>query len=281
MLRRDLLPAMLGFGAALGAAAEPVAPAVRQDALDRLLPNTAADHLRNLVRMQGSLDEEDVPWWFTGLIFAVSSEKETPKPLFRFEGMEIYWFQHQPDGYFLGGNTVTFFRDFETNEYLTEFKNPWTGRTDSVKPAVQGGGLGFKYTERGVWPASYSGQDLGPVPTGPLWVQWHTLADYVWLQHQTVYPPGMPPMHGQRQSMFVRRRDFARLSVRRLRSAFSSVVFQGWPRWMNMDQQPGHVVWHAAGAKMASVAELPHEYRMRIERDYPARMTAKPTTMVR
>jgi len=28
-------------------------------------------NLRNIVRMQGSLREEDVPWWFTGVIFGV------------------------------------------------------------------------------------------------------------------------------------------------------------------------------------------------------------------
>jgi hypothetical protein len=278
MERRDLLPAMLGFGAAFAAATGPDAAAAAgaRAKPDEGLPQTAAGHLRHLVRMQGSLDEEDVPWWFTGVIFAVAGEGSTPVPLLRFEGMEIYWFQHRPDGYFLGGNTVTFFRDFTTNEYLGEFKNPWTGGTDTVKPAVQGGGLGFKYTERGIWPARYSGEDLGPAPAGPLWVQWHTLGDYVWLQHQTVYPPGVPPMHGQRQSMFVPRREFMRHSSRRLPAAFTSVVFQGWPRWMNMGDRPGHVVWHASGVKIASVAQLPPEYRERAEREYPDRMTARP-----
>lgn len=269
---------MLGFGAALAAATESVAGAEASGASppDKLLPQLPADHLRNLVRMQGSLDEEDVPWWFTGVIFAVPGDNSTPVPLVRFEGMEIYWFQHKPDGYFLGGNTVTFFRDVNTNAYLTELKNPWTGRTDAVKPAVQGGGLGFKYTERGIWPARYNGEDLGSPPPGPLWVQWHSLGDYVWLQHQTVYPPGMPAMHGQRQTMFVPRREFARRNNKRLPAAFTSVVFQGWPRWMNMGDQPGHVVWHASGAKMRSVADLPQQYRTRIEREFPARMTARP-----
>jgi hypothetical protein len=278
MQRRDLLPTMLGFGAAFAAATGPAiaAASAGRDEPGKGLPQTAAEHLRNLVRMQGSLDEEDVPWWFTGVIFAVAGEGSTPVPLLRFEGMEIYWFQHKLDGYFLGGNTVTFFRDFNTSQYLGEFRNPWTGNTDTVKAAVQGGGLGFKYTERGIWPARYNGEDLGPVPQGPLWVQWHVLGDYVWLQHQTVYPPGMPPMHGQRQSMFVPRREFARKNSRRLPAAFTSVVFQGWPRWMNMGDRPGHVVWHASGVKIASVAQLPPEYRKRAEREYPDRMTARP-----
>jgi len=127
--------------------------------------------------MQGSLREEDVPWWFTGVIFAVTGERETPRPLVRFEGMEIYWFQHLADGFQLGGHTVTFFRDFETHEYLREFRNPWTRRVDEVKPAVQGGNLGFRYSTDGIWPVRLDGTAIGEPRRAPLWVQWHGVND--------------------------------------------------------------------------------------------------------
>ena len=76
--------------------------------------------------------------------------------------------------------------------------------------------------------------------------------------------------------MFVPRREFARSSNKRLPAAFASVVFQGWPRWMNMGDLPGQVVWHATGVKIASGAQLPLENRERIEREYPQQMTARP-----
>jgi hypothetical protein len=50
----------------------------------------------------------------------------------------------------------------------------------------------------------------------------------------------------------------------------------GWLKWMNMTDEPGHVIWHASGAKLRSLDELPREYRERAEREYPERMTAKP-----
>jgi hypothetical protein len=265
---------MLGLaGAGLaGTAAEAVAS---PGGADRL-PETPAEHLRQLVRMQGSLREEDVPWWFTGVIFAVTGDAATPRPLVRFEGLEVYWFQHVGASYRLGGHTVTFFRDYETNEYLSEFRNPWTGRTDVVKPAVQGGNLGFHYGEDGIWPVRLTGEAFGsPVPR-PLRVQWHAAGEQVWLQHQTVYPPGMPPMHGQRQSMFVSRRDFANRRLAALPAAFSSTVFMGWLKWMDMKDHPGHVIWHASGAKLRSIDALPREYRERAEREYPERLSARP-----
>jgi len=273
--RRDVLASslVLGFGAA-GASWAPAAAAAA--AGDSVLPASPEAQLRDVVRLQGSLREEDVPWWFTGVIFAVTGDHETPRPLLRFEGMEIYWFAHLADGYLLGGNTVTFFRDFDTHEYLAELRNPWTERVDKVKPAVQGGNLGFKYSTEGIWPARLDGTAFAEPRRAPLALQWHGIGEHVWLQHQTIYPPGMPPMHGQRQSMFTSRRAIADRKATRLPATFSSTVFMGWPKWMDMAERPGHVVWHAAGAKLRGIEELPREYRDRAEREFPERLTARP-----
>ena len=279
LTRRELLPGMLVLGlgangqASIAQAGSRGAAAAR-DAI-RSDVGEAAANLRNIVRMQGSLLEEDTHWWFSGVIFAVVGEA-TPQPLVRFEGMETYWFSHRDDGYLLGGNTLTFFRDYETGGFLSEFKNPWTGNTDVVKPAVQGGTLGFHYGSDGIWPVRLSGAALGEPTRKPLQLQWQHLGEHVWLQHQTVYPPGMPPMHGQRQSMFANRRDFQNPRIKKLAATFSSTVFMGWLKWMAMQEQPGHVIWHAAGAKLGSLDELPAEYRVRAEREYPERMTARP-----
>ena len=275
--RREWLGNSLLLGAAtaggLGSAL-PEADAATQ----RELPDFAdpAVNLRQLVRMQGSLREQDVPWWFTGVIFAVRGDRETPLPLVRFEGMEIYWFAHTATGFMLGGNTVTFFRDYETNEYLREFRNPFTLKLDAVKPAVQGGNLGFNYSTEGIWPVRLDGAALGEPRRAPLRLQWHAIGSHPWLQHPTVYPPGMPPMHGQRQSLFARREDFANAQLDALPTTFSSTVFMGWLKWMDMKDQPGHVIWHAAGAKLRNIGELPREYLERAEREFPERLTARP-----
>lgn len=276
LTRRELMPGLLALGLsdASFSGEVPTAAAPGQAHSPQFDP---AENLRQIVRMQGSLREQDVPWWFTGVIFAVTGEGETPRPLVRFEGMEIYWFRHLPDGYLLGGNTVTFFRDFVTNAFLYEFRNPWTGRTDEVKPAVQGGNLGFHYTTEGIWPARLNAEPFTAPVRAPLRLQWHRMGEHVWLQHQTIYPPGMPPMHGQRQSMFATRRDFENRRLEALPTVFSSTVFMGWLKWMDMKDQAGHVVWHASGAKLKSIDELPFEYRARAEREFPQRMTARPT----
>jgi hypothetical protein len=226
--------------------------------------------------MQGSLLEEDVRWWFTGVIFGVRGEGETPRPLVRFEGTEVYWFSHRGDDFQLGGHTVTFFRDFETGEFLYEFINPYTGKRESVKPAVQGGNLGFAYTRQGIWPVRLDGTPLGEPVKKPLRVQWHEMGPHIWLQHQTVYPPGMPAMHGQRQTIFAQRDALRDPRQNSVPASFSSVVFMNWLKWMDMKDQPGHVIWHASGVKLQSMDQLPRAYRERAEKEYPDRLSARP-----
>jgi hypothetical protein len=45
---------------------------------------------------------------------------------------------------------------------------------------------------------------------------------------------------------------------------------------MDMQGQPGFVVWHADGVKLDSVAELPAAYRSRVEALFPERLAAPP-----
>jgi hypothetical protein len=275
--RRDWLTGSLILGAGLGtesALADHTVSASRDGlGFESWEPR---EHLRNMVRMQGSLLEEDVRWWFTGVIFGVRGEGETPRPLLRFEGMEVYWFAHRGSDFQLGGHTVTFFRDFETGEFLREFDNPYTGRRDVVKPAVQGGNLGFAYTGDGIWPVRLDGTPFGQPLKKPLRIQWHEMGPQVWLQHQTVYPPGMPAMHGQRQTIFAQREALLDPHQASVAASFSSVVFMNWLKWMDMKDQPGHVIWHASGAKLQNIDQLPRAYRERAEKEYPERLSARP-----
>jgi hypothetical protein len=41
---------------------------------------------------------------------------------------------------------------------------------------------------------------------------------------------------------------------------------------MEMGDRPGHLLWHAAGAKLPGLDALPDEYRKRAEKEYPERL---------
>ncbi len=233
-----------------------------------------AGNLRALVRMTASLEERDVPWWYDGTIFGVVPG-ENPRPLLRFEGMELYWMRHLPDGeYELTGNTVTFFRDVDSGAMLTEFSNPYTRATNTVLPAVQGGGpgRGFNYSAKGIRFTRL----LDQLPEDPLALDWVFARDMVWLHNWTRYPPGLPPPRWQQQTMFASQRDFLDDRLPAVPVVFGSTVHMPWFAWLDMGERPGHMVWHAGGAKLNSIDELPREYRLRAEEEFPALLTADP-----
>ncbi len=253
------------------------------DALPRVggsWPSGAADlavpesNLRYLVRMTASLRPRDVPWWYDGTIYGVVAD-ENPRPLLRFEGMELYWMQPLDGGaYELIGNTVTFFRDIETGKMIERFLNPYTGRENVVPAAVQGGGpgRGFNYSVRGIRATKF----LDQIPGQPLVLDWTCIRDMVWLHNTTAYPPGLPPPRLQRQTMMAPLPAFLDERLDSIPAVFSSTVFMPWLRWMEMGDRPGHLVWHASGAKLGSIAELPDEYRQRAEKEYPRLLSADP-----
>lgn len=233
-------------------------------------------NLRALVRMQASLRERDVPWWYDGTIYGVVAG-ESPRPLFRFEGMELYWMRHLPGGeYELIGNTVTFFRDLDTGAMIDSFRNPYTGAVNKVPAAVQGGGpgRGFNYSVRGVRASKFISQ----LPEQPLVLDWTFVRDMVWLHNTTAYPPGLPPPRLQRQTMFAPVEQFLDERLDSVPAVFSSTVFMPWLKWLEMGERPGHLVWHASGAKLESIGQLPEEYRRRAEQEHPRLMSADPAT---
>lgn len=232
------------------------------------------ENLEGMLRMQASLREEDVPWWFDGTIYGIVGES-APRPLLRFEGWEVYWVRPLGDGtYELTGHTVTFFYDLETGRMLDVFENPYTGKRNRVEASVQGGGagFGFNYSVDGVRPTRF----LDKMPDRPLVLRWSTVRDTIWLHTETAYPPGMKQPRKQRQTIFARVDDFSDHAMSNLPTSFSSTVFENWPRFMQMEDQPGHVIWHASGAKIGSMDELPVAFRARLEREHADRLTADP-----
>lgn len=267
---------MAGAGGLLIAGAEGALPEVAGGTMPGTVNfGNPEAHLSGFIRMMASLKEDDVPWWYNGTVYAVLGEEQNPQALFTYEGMELYLVTHLDDGtYELTGNTVTFFKDLDGN-WLREYDNPFTGKTVEVGAAVQGGGpgRGFNLSVDGVRPTKLKDQ----IPDAPLRKWWSVAAGKVWMNNDTVYPPGLPPPRAQSQSMFVDVQDFNDESQLRLPAVFSSTVTMPWQEWMEMGDRPGHLLWHAAGAKLGSIAELPEDYRKRAEAEYPERMTVART----
>ena len=270
MNRRELL-AGAGSLAVLGAPLSSLASGVPASGINLTTPR---DNLRALIRIQASLREEDIPWWYSGIIYGAEDGK-APRLLFAFEGMEMYWMRHLGEEEFeLIGHTVSFLKDNETGQWLREWRNPYTAEVLEVPAAVQGGGAGrgFNYSVKGIRPTLF----VDRMPERPPAYRVLSGGGRVWLTKETEYPPGMAQPRLQRQTMNCSLKEFSDPAVERLKTQFASTVFMPWRDWMNMGERPGHLIWHAAGLKLDSVESLPPAYRARLESEYPDKLTASP-----
>jgi hypothetical protein len=231
------------------------------------------DALTAMLRIQGRLDGRDAPWWYFGRIYGVV-EKQAPRLLVRFEGLEIMRVVPTDAGeYAATGVTTSFFQDPRTKAVLEKFENPYTGRTNDVVPNRLGGTPEpiMYYSPQGVRPARVAPGDWKP---DGLDITWDFHGDMVWLSHDRVYPPGLPQPMGESSVGRARLADLQDLSRAFVPAGFSSTYVAPWPMWMGMAGQPGHVIWHADGVKLESIAQLPEDFRRRMEAQYPERLEA-------
>lgn len=229
-------------------------------------------NLHGFMKLHGSLDEVDCPWWYTGIIYA-QQEKTAPKALFRFEGCEINRYRSNPsgDGYVQSGRTLTFFRDLETEKMIDSWKNPYTGKTVTPKSNTLGGDDGFYLSTKGL---RFKTQ-LGKVPDKPLKLNWYAHGDLIWMIKDRGLAE-MPQPWLECSSTFGWVKEFADPKVKNASSWFSSTYIAPYLPWMEMGDTPGHVVWHAAGRKLKSVDELPPGYLARARKDAPQQLDARP-----
>jgi hypothetical protein len=259
--------ALAGLATTTRPAGAPVGAAPGLPDLDDPLVN-----LHGFMKLYGSLEEVDCPWWYTGIIYG-QQERQAPKPLFRFEGCEINRYRPNPsgDGFIQSGRTLTFFRDLETERMIETWANPYTGRTNAVRSNMLGGDDSFLLSVNGL---RFKTQ-LGKVPDKPLRLHWSVQGDMIWLTKDRGLPE-MPQPWLECSTTFGWVKDFADPKTKRAESWFASTYVAPWLPWMEMGDTPGHVVWHAAGRKLKSVADLPPEYLTRAREEAPQQLDATP-----
>jgi hypothetical protein len=255
---------------ALGAAAKAAAASGK-------VPDLAdpAQSLAAMLRMQGRLDERDAPWWYFGRIYGVVGDG-APRLLVRFEGLEIMRLTPLAGGeYAATGATTSFFQNPRTKDVLEAFTNPYTGKTNTVTPNLIGGtanAVAF-YSPRGVRPARVKAEDWR---YEGLDMTWDYHGDMVWMSHDRVYPPGLPQPMGESSVARAKLADLNDSARAFVPAGFSSTYFAPFPKWMDMAGQPGHVIWHADGVKLGSVADLPEPFLERMQSKFPDRLKALP-----
>ena len=229
-------------------------------------------NLHSFMKLHGSLEEIDSPWWYTGIIYG-QQEKKAPKALFRFEGCEINRYRANPngDGYIQSGRTLTFFRDLESEKMIETWANPYTGKVLVPKSNTLGGDDNFLLSTNGL---RFKSQ-LSKIPDKTLKLNWYAMGDMIWMIKDRGLAE-MPQPWLECSSTFGWVKEIVDPKIKRAESWFSSTYIAPWLPWMDMKDVPGHMVWHAAGRKLKSVNDLPPEYLARARKEAPQQLDATP-----
>ncbi len=238
-----------------------------------------------LVRLQGSLDPAaNTPWWYEAALYAMV-EGQAPRLMVRAEGCETYVMRREPDGRFRArGATVTAFKSVDGEAWIDQLDNPITGKLNIVKSNILQGATAI-YPADGSVPyfdnsrlqsSQLVGTPAAPKPAPPAgWVKWIDSGDRIGCMIERGSNGPIQP-YMETASLWTARRDFFNPELKRVDATFTSTFLSPWLAWMEMSNQPGHLVWHSTGRKLTSLADLPAGYRRRAEQLAPGRLESDP-----
>ncbi len=221
------------------------------------------------VRLAGSFDDRLIIWWMDGKQLAVINGKA--EALFGMKVGMFHRFFRQADGTFkIAFFELTYFTDLNTGALLTEYENPYTGRTDKVRHVRLGPEVRLLNTSGLSTPDNPMVQNyrssLGPatISNGMVWLPTSVEA-------LIKFPKPTAPEIALSIYTTVNGHLDAALDTS-LVSAHCSFSFSNAQRyvpWMRMGDLPGHMMGVAAGRKMEQVDELPDDYLACAEAVHP------------
>jgi hypothetical protein len=254
------------LGMALAIAAAGVAGPAR--ALDLSDPEQS---LEAFMKVRCATDGSDVVTWWKGTIFAQMPAK-APQAIFGFEGFNICRAEKQEDGSWrFFSRELSFYRDVKTGEILSEWQNPFTGKSNEVLHVANDpvNSVMGAPDRRRAFPFERQGPDLLLTFNVPLSYP-NPLQPADWPEESTgeVYA-------GSEHFLF-----FAKAAEVEEPSATNAHATIGWTRigpwlpWMKMAGQPGNLLYIAHGAKIGGIADLPADMQAQVRERFPEYATA-------
>jgi Protein of unknown function (DUF1838) len=281
MKRRTLL-ALAGSSAlvrAAGAADSTVLAPLPPLRLDLSRPE---DNLTAWMKMRGSLEGQDVYFWFTGGL-DVAIPGEPIRPFVGVETLILRRTQRIGDGTFhVTDWEASFYRHPETGEVVDELPNPVTGKT--VQPLhYREGPVTFEYTATRQ-PRLVGLETPFADKQAPFRQPWRVAGDTLWMTKAFYisgrpqwldikdFPEETPATPLTVSSIAVMESRLSQVLDPHLSSVPTSYSYQAtsdWLPWMKLGQRPGYLVWHENGKKLFSLNELPADSLAALQRLHP------------
>jgi hypothetical protein len=272
--RRDFLAGTIGMAASGFVVASPSASPVT--AYDLNLDDPAAN-LQAFVKLTVSLDSEPVYDIVRGSVYGLVAGQPA-MPLFKTvgAGSSIYSRRSTLE-YRAQTRYIGMFLDWETEQPLDKWTNPYTGETCDV-PVTRYGPGEVRILGDQILPVTVATQEA---PSGKR--PWFKLGSVVHMQRDVIAPTSEMPLF-PKADLMTYSGDWQQLAdpnLKRIPSRLNFSAVETWREWMNMlpgEQPAGTLWWQVSGAKLDGPADYPPELRQRLRLEDPGFFPSRSVT---
>jgi hypothetical protein len=262
-----LAAGLTGAGrSAAGLAMPGAAPAMPGPWTSEFLSFSSLEQFRQAWRIQRSLkDEDEILHWYHFIMVAVPVGR-APQPVVRWEGIELS--AHRRIGthrYRLHGHNLSFARDMATGRFVSEVRNPVTGRMVRPRTMALTGDPGYDASPEGIVPLDAP----AGTPPRPKYGMIRREGALVKIDAIRVPPADWPGTFLEMGTEAVSGALFDDPSQDWLPAEVSGAYVFPYPDWMEMGDAPGHMFAAWSGHKLRAVNQLPAEFLARARAEHP------------
>ncbi len=231
-------------------------------------------------KLQGDLSGATTFVYNPGVVYGVIPGQglapgEFGRRLFRVEGCTRRISRRLPDGSVEErSRNWMFYRDADSDAWLTKFRNPWTGQLLDVPP-WRGSPGRSRLTVNGPelqGSARFENTSVGR----PLALDWRSLGETTWVGRQS--STRLRDASGRfRNEMSVdawvcRTRDMADTRLTHIPSTNAWTSFAEWMPWLGMESRPGNLLWRIESTVLHTADALPAAFRERLQQLLPGKL---------
>ncbi len=228
-------------------------------------------HFNALIKIRASHDDRLCMGFIKGRYYGVV--ESTITPLYNVLAGTISQYKRRDDGdYDSRSLEVAFFTDWDTNDLLETFDNPYTGETVDVPQTRLGPSQTILSLEGRRIPEGRN--ELPGAEVSDRFLPPRVVHDDVYIVEEVMVTmpaaPGGLPFHYNEISTFHARMD--ELMNPEIKSANTQVHFNGivgWRPWLKMGDHPGHLLGNGTGRRAFSADDLPTDYAALVRTHHP------------
>lgn len=269
---------IIGAGFSIGASAQELAVS-SFDAND-ILPSddgfitfaNKEEKFKTLFRLERDLRDEGTTISTYQFITYAIVHNQRPQPVLRWEGMEFSYFRRVGHlTWRIHAHNLSYPRDLETGEFISQVRNPFTGVIIDVAPMRLLNDPGVLHGPKGYLPL-----DAKTVNWLDTYHVLRTEGALVKSEHIRPTPDGWPTLFIESSCSTVSRRDFSDPTITALPFQTSGFYVFPFPEWMKMGDQQGHMIGAWSGRRAVNgIDDLPKSFRDRAAQEDPELLKAR------